>query len=86
MPRVQIKKMDYKKKDLKTWITGQIHTHGLKQEDVARELGITQQALSSRLKPQKKGKESDPFRYGDLLVLFKLFDTTDEEKLHLLKI
>lgn len=87
MPRVMIKKRDYKLKDLKSWICGQMHTHGLKQKDVARRLGISQQAFSTRIKvtPGGKGRESDPFSYGDLLTLFELFGTTDEEKLHLLR-
>lgn len=85
MPRVAIKKRDYKLKDLKSWICGQMHAHGLKQKDVARRLGMTQQAFSARIKVAQKGKETDPFSYGDLLTLFELFETTDEEKLHLLK-
>lgn len=85
MPRVAIKKKDYKIRDLKSWVHGQIHAHGLKQKDVARKLGISQQALSTRLKPGGRQRESDPFSYGDLLTLFELFGTTDEEKLHLLK-
>lgn len=85
MPRVAIKKRDYKLRDLKSWICGQMHAHNLKQKDVARRLGITQQAFSARVKITQKGRESDPFSVGDLLTLFELFETTDEEKLHLLK-
>lgn len=85
MPRVTIKKRDYKLKDLKSWICGQMHAHGLKQKDVARRLGISQQAFSARIKVTQKGRESDLFSVGDLLTLFELFKTTDEEKLHLLR-
>lgn len=86
MPRVAIKKKDYKIRDLKAWIYGQMHTQGLKQEDIAQKLGITQQALSNRLKPGGRSRESDPFSYGDLLTLFELFGATDEDKLNLMKL
>lgn len=79
MPRVGIKKMEYKKRDLKNWIAGQMRANGLRQEDVGRELGISQQAVSQKLKLTKTGPETDPISYGDLLALFKLFGTTGEE-------
>lgn len=87
VPRVTVKKREYKLKDLKVWICGQMRAHGLKQKDVAQKLGITQQAFSARLKINLggKGRESDPFSYWDLMILFELFETSDEEKLRLLK-
>lgn len=87
VPRVAIKKREYKLRDLKSWICGQMHAHRLKQKDVAQKLGISQQAFSTRIKvnPGGKGRESDPFSYWDLMILFELFETSDEEKLRLLK-
>lgn len=85
MPRVTIKKKDYKLKDFKGWVDKQRRIHGLKQIDVAKALGISQQGLSARLKVED-GKMPDPFSYGDLLTLFDLFETTDEEKLYLMKL
>lgn len=86
MPRVAIKKKDYMIKDLAGWISGRMHVKGLKQEEVARELGITQQAISNYLNPKMydSGQVKDPFSYGKLLTLFKLLDATDEEKQRLL--
>lgn len=86
MPRVAIKKKDYMIKDLAGWVAGKMHSCGLKQEDVARELGISQQAFSSRLNPKKyrSGQIKDPFSYGDLLTLCKLFHVDGEEKERLL--
>lgn len=86
MPRVAIKKKDYMIKDLAGWIDGRMHSLGLSQEDVARELGITQAALSARLNPKRyeSGIAKDPFSYGNLLTLFKLLEATDEEKQRLL--
>lgn len=84
MPRVALsaeQKKRYKVKDLADWINGRMHGKGLKQEDVAKAIGITQEALSSRLNPKtyKNNKRSDPFKYGDLLILFKLLDATQED-------
>lgn len=74
-------KIDSKKLYLAGWIVGQMHNLGLKQNEVAKELGISQPSLSTRLNPDeyKKSNIKDPFSYGDLLVLFKLFDTPLEE-------
>ena len=82
MPRVDIKKKDYMVEDLAGWIAGRMHSKGFTQEYVAKELGISQVALSSRLNPKKykSGIIKDPFSYGNLLILFKLLDVTDEEK------
>lgn len=87
MPRVAVNKKKYKLEDLQNWITGQIHAQGLKQSQVAHELGISQQALSERLKPPKnKRKGKDSFSYGDLLTLFKLFDTPEEKVAELMQL
>lgn len=87
MPRVAVNRKKYKLADLQEWIKGQIRAHGLKQSQVAYELGISQQALSERLKPPKnKRKDKDSFSYGDLLVLFKLFDTPAEKMTELMQL
>lgn len=86
MPRITAKKKEYMIKDLAGWVKGKMHTCELKEQDVAQELGITQQALSNRLNPKKykSGEIKDPFSYGDLLTLFKLFGVDGEEKERLL--
>lgn len=86
MPRIERKKKDYMIKDLTGWIRKNMHMRGLTQEDIARELGITQQAVSERLNPKKyeSGEMKDPFSYGDLLTLFKVLEFTPEEKERLL--
>ena len=86
MPRVALKRKDYMVSDLPGWIIGRMHVLKLKQTEVARELGITQSALSHRLKPQDGKEPSDPFSYGDLLILFKILKATDEEKILLLSL
>lgn len=91
MPRVALSLEQRKRnkiKDLTEWIDGRMHSMGLEQEDVARELNISQEALSARLNPKTyaKNKRADPFKYGDLLVLFKLLDASDEEILRLMRL
>ncbi len=86
MPRVAIKKKDYKILDLKGWVVHQMKMSGLKQSDVAEALGISQSRVSVMLKIPKRGERIpvDVFTYGDLLTLCELFGVTDEEKQKLL--
>ena len=91
MPRVALsaeQKKVYKVKDLAGWIYGKMHSKGLKQEDLAKELHITQSAFSARLNPKtyEKNKRADPFKYGELLILFKILEATDEEILRLMRL
>lgn len=91
MPKIALseeQKRANKVKNLTGWIDGQMHMHGLKQNEVAKELGISQSSLSTRLNPKgyKKNRRKDPFSYGDLLILFKLFDTPMEEAGRLMKL
>lgn len=85
MPRVALspeQKKIYKVKDLAGWIDGRMHSKGLNQEDVAKVLNISQEAVSTRLNPKtyEKNERADPFKYGDLLILFKILEVTKEEK------
>ena len=89
MPRVAIKKKDYKVLDLKGWIQGQMKIHGINQKQLGDALGISQPRVSDMLSVPEKSenrtlKKMDVFTYGDLLTLFELFDTPDEEKIRLL--
>lgn len=89
MPRAPLspeQKKRYKIKDLAGWIDGRMHSLGLKQEDMAKALNITQAAFSTRINPKtyEKNKRADPFKYGDLLIIFNLLEATQEEKKRLL--
>lgn len=86
MPRVTIKSKDYMIQDFTGWVKHRMHILGINQEELAAELNITQQAMSARLnvKQYKNGKTKDPFTLGDILVLFKVLEATDEEKQRLL--
>lgn len=83
MPRVAVNKQKYMIKDLSKWIVGQMHEKGLNQEEVGQILGINQQSMSRRLLKSKKG--ADVFKQGELILLFKELEATDEEILRLLK-
>lgn len=86
MPRVAIKKKEYKILDLKGWIVGQMKVKGLNQSDLAEALGLSQPRVSVMLKIPKRGEKIpiDVFSYGDLLTLCELFRVSDEEKQRLL--
>lgn len=80
MPRITAKRKDYMIKDFSIWIVGKMHLMKIRQSDMADALGITQQALSSRLNVKEGEKPKDAFSYGDILTIFKMLDATDEEK------
>lgn len=87
MPRILAKKQEYKVLDLKKWIKMQMAANDMNQTMVGEALGISQEMVSKRLSNKKEGGRivnKDPFSYGDLLTLFELFDTPDEEKIRLL--
>lgn len=87
MPRVALtteQRKNNKVKDLAGWVVSQMHILGMKQDEVAKELGISQPAFSIRINV-KSCKKKDPFSYGDMLILFKLFETSDEEMIRLMR-
>lgn len=77
MPRVSIKKKDYKKTDLTKYIVGEMRVQGVTQRDLAERLGLTQPAIIYKF-------NNNSFSYGDLLEIFDLLNTTDEQKVKLL--
>ena len=79
MPRVVIKKKEYKVNDLSVYIVGKMYEKKLRQADLAEMLNITQPAFSNRL---KKGL----FSYAELLDILQKLESTDEEILRLMKV
>ena len=82
MPTVAVcdeQRRDKKNKAFNRWVKGQLAEHDLSQEALASELGITQQGLSFRL------KNGSAFSYPQMLAIFKLFKTSDEVILKLMK-
>lgn len=79
MPRVTIKKKEYKVSDFSKWLVGKMYERDLSQTDLANLIGFTQQAFSYRL---KKGL----FNYSEMLVLLEKLEATDFEILNLMKL
>lgn len=79
MPRVSIKKKEYKVSDFSKWIVGKMYEQKLTQKDMGELIGITQPAFQNRL---KKGL----FSYSEVLTLFKELGASDTEILNLMKI
>lgn len=71
MPRVAIKKNDYIIKDFRRWLIGELKVQGLRQADMAQWLGISQQAVSAKLKSGK-------FDMKELLIIFEKLNTDSE--------
>ena len=78
MPRVKELKPDYMAKDLGSNIVGLMFRKGIKQTELARELGITQGGLHYKL-------FNNSFTYKDLLIIFRQLELTDDEIVRLMK-
>ena len=84
MPRVALspeQKKDYMVTDLPYWFEKEARKKGMCQKDLAEALKMTPQAWNGRKKPMVSGKPKDSFSYGDMLILFKLLDTPENERL-----
>lgn len=79
MPRVNIKRKEYKISDLSKWIVAKMYELNITQNDLADMIGISQPAFSNRL---KKGL----FSYEDMITLLKELKATDVEILMLMKL
>ena len=79
MPRVRIKRKQYKVSDFTKWLVGKMHEYDLNQTDMGEMIGISQPAFSNRM---EKGLFSDE----DILSLFEKLKATDEEILRLMKL
>lgn len=79
MPRVALKKKDYKVNDLSVYIASKMFQKKLRQEDIANVLGISQSAFSKRM-------QSGSFRYEDMLIIFHKIGASDEDILKIMKL
>lgn len=78
MPRIAIKRKEYKVSDFSKWLVSKMYETNMRQVDMAKLIGISQPAFSERL---KKGL----FSYADMLTLFESLKATDGEILTLMK-
>ena len=63
MPKIYLTEQEKLNNELSAWLIGTMKIRGIKQEEAAKALGITQQALSLKLR-------SKSFKYEDLVCLF----------------
>lgn len=83
MPKTYADKYEKKIFAFRRWFRGKCRMQDVRQEDLARELGLTQSAVS--WKTQVKGDKQTQITYKDLLVFFKEVGATDEEILWCMK-
>lgn len=79
MPRVALKRQEYKVGNFSEWLVEKMHTKKLTQTDMGKLLGITQPAFQNRL---KKGL----FSYSEMLIIFETLEASDTEILNLMKL
>lgn len=79
MPRVAIKKKDYIVTDFLKWLRGEMAVRGIKQSDIAEWLGVSQQAVSIRV---RRGT----FSLKELLIIFENLGTSKEKIGELFKV
>ena len=77
MPKTYITKQEKMNDDLSTWLIGSMKVQRVKQGDVAKVLGISQQALSFKLKQKS-------FKYEDLVGMFGLLQPDAETLMKLM--
>lgn len=79
MPRIRQYRQKYMLNDIGAWVAGRMMRQRKTQSVVADEMGISQQALSLKIR-------NNQFTYGDLLKLFKILNAEDSEILKLMKV
>lgn len=77
MPRIRENWEKYLKKDLTEYIHGRMKAEGVRQEDLAEEMNLSQARLSQKI------KNSD-FKVSELTIIFRRLHTPNEKVLQLL--
>lgn len=72
MPKVYLNEQDKICDRLASWIYGQMKLQGITQKELAKEMDITQPALSYKLRTRQ-------FSYKDFLVFIKVFQPEASE-------
>lgn len=78
MPRIKALRHEYLNKDLSSYISGELWKQDITQGEAAKEIGISQQTLSYRLK-------HNCLTTKDLIVLFKIIQPEEDTIVRLLK-
>ena len=74
MPKVYLSDRERLCQKLGGWVYGQMKIHRMTQSDMARELGISQQAFSLKMRICR-------FSYEDYLTFVRIFKPSQEELL-----
>ena len=72
MPKVYLSEEDRRGAKLASWVYGELKVRHMTQADLARQMGITHQAVSIKLKRHS-------FSYKDFLMLIAIFEPPMKE-------
>ena len=75
MPRACINKKQYMAEDFPAWVRKEMRKKKIRQNDMAREFGQSQQYVSNRI------TGNIPFTYPELLIVFQVLETEPEDVL-----
>lgn len=80
MPKIYENDYERKISAFRKWHRGKRAMEGIRQEDLARERGVTTASISAKLRV--KGSNQTTITYEDLLCFFKAVNATPEEIVH----
>lgn len=80
MPKACINKKQYMAEEFPGWVRLQMRKNKIRQRDLAKMLGQTQQYVSSRI------TGTIPFSYPELLVVFQVLNTDPEDVVRWMKV
>lgn len=72
MPKVYATKVDRLKARMAAYVFSELKVRGIKQQELAKYMGITQQALSQKIAKQH-------FKFEDYVQIVNFFDADDHE-------
>lgn len=78
MPRIRSKWKDYSKKRIKLFVKNSLYESDMKQYQLAEKMNMSPNNFSNKLKAGR-------FSYIDIVEMFDIFGTPDEERLRLLR-
>ena len=84
MPKVYFNEPDRAVARFRQWFYNEKNRHDVRQDMVAKKLGISQQAASKKLKV--KGTDQTQLTLRDAIIIFDIMGATDEEILKLMRL
>ena len=79
MPRVHLKKKDYKVNDFCKWLKGKLASEGISQTELAEVINLTQPTISYKIK-------TGQFDLKEIITIFDFLKATDEEIIKAVKL